>query len=171
MSDCPDWETVASAFAEAWDVDQAEVDLAVISPEIAAGEGGILLQTEKAIQWVQDQYRYLALDEELDGQPPTAPEVVARRRYGDGRDLSVLLMVVLKRLGLEARLVLVNSKFRKSLAELLPMPSLFDHLVVEYKARGEVRWVDAARQRPGRRFAQPGHSRFRRGPAGGSGRR
>jgi len=48
-----------------------------LTPEIAAGEGGILQQTEKAIQLVQDQYRYLALDEELDGQPPTAPEVVA----------------------------------------------------------------------------------------------
>jgi hypothetical protein len=92
---------------------------------------------------VQDQCRYLALDEDLDGQPPTAPEVVARRRYGDGKELSVLLMLLLKRLGLEARLVLVNSKFRKSLADLLPMPSLFNHLVVEYKARGEIRWVDA----------------------------
>jgi hypothetical protein len=143
VSDCPDWETVAAAFAEAWIVDRAEADLAAIEPEIAAGGGNILQQTEKAIQLVQDQYRYLALDEELDGQPPTAPEVVARRRYGDGKDLSMLLVLLLKRLGLEARLVLVNSKFRKSLAGLLPMPSLFNHLVVEYKARGEVRWVDA----------------------------
>jgi len=143
VSDCPDWETVASAFAEAWNVDRGEADLAAATPEIAAGEGGIWQQTEKAIQLVQDQYRYLALDEELDGQPPTAPEVVARRRYGDCKDLSVLLMLLLKRLGLEARLVLVNSNFRKSLAGLLPMPSLFNHLVVEYKARGEIRWVDA----------------------------
>jgi hypothetical protein len=143
VSDCPDWDTVAAAFAEAWDLEKAGADLAAITPEIAAGEGGILQQTEKAIQLVQDQYRYLALDGELDGEPPTAPEVVARRRYGDGKDLSVLLMLLLKRLGLEARLVLVNTDFRKSLAGLLPMPSLFNHLVVEYKARGETRWVDA----------------------------
>jgi hypothetical protein len=143
VSDCPDWETVSAAFAEAWDADKADAELAAITPEIAAGEGGILQQTEKAIQLVQDQCRYVAVDGELDGQPPTAPEVVARRRYGDCKDLSVLLMVLLKRLGLEARLVLVNTKFRKSLAGLLPMPSLFDHIVVEYKARGETRWVDA----------------------------
>jgi hypothetical protein len=143
VSDCPDWETVATAFAEAWNVDRTEVDLSAITPEIAAGEGGILQQTEKAIQLVQDQYRYLALDEELDGQPPTAPEVVARRRYGDRKDLSLLLLLLLRRLGLETRLVLVNTHFRKSLAGLLPMPALFNHLVVEYKARGEIRWVDA----------------------------
>jgi len=143
VSDCPDWETVSAAFAEAWDADKADADLAAITPEVAAGGGGILQQTEKVIQLVQDQYRYLAVDGELDGQPPTAPELVARRRYGDCKDLSVLLMVLLKRLGLEARLVLVNTKIRKSLAGLLPMPSLFDHIVVEYTARGETRWVDA----------------------------
>jgi hypothetical protein len=143
VSDCPDWETVSAAFAEAWDVEKADADLAAIAPEIAAGEIGILQQTEKAIQLVQDQCRYLAVDEELDGQPPASPEVVARRRYGDRKDLSVLLMVLLKRLGLEARLVLVNTNFRKSLADLLPAPSLFNHIVVEYKARGETRWVDA----------------------------
>jgi len=143
VSDCPDWESVSAAFAEAWDADKADADLAAITPEIAAGEGGILQQTEKAIQLVQDQCRYLASDGELDGQPPTAPEVVARRRYGDCKDLSVLLLALLKQLGLDARLVLVNTKLRKSLAGLLPMPSLFDHIVVEYKARGETRWVDA----------------------------
>jgi len=143
VSDCADWESLSAAFAKAWDTDKADADLAAIFPEIAAGGGGILQQTEKAIQLVQDQCRYVALDGELAGQPPTAPEVVARRRYGDCKDLSVLLMVLLKQLGLEARLVLVNTKFRKSLADLLPMPSLFDHIVVEYKARGETRWVDA----------------------------
>ncbi|HEY3863666.1 MAG TPA: DUF3857 domain-containing protein [Verrucomicrobiae bacterium] len=143
VSDCPDWETVASAFAAAWDADKPVEDLAAVIPEAAGWQGSIWQQTEKAIHFVQDEYRHLALDEELDGRPPTAPDVVARRRYGDGKDLSVLLMTLLRRLGLEARLVLVNTNFRKSLAGLLPMPSLFNHLVVEYKARGEIRWVDA----------------------------
>ena len=143
VSDCHDWEAVASAFAAAWDMGTAEGDATDLIPEMAALEGSILQRTEKAIQWVQDQYRYLALQGELDGQPPAAPVVVVRRRYGDVKDLSVLLMSLLKQLGLEARLILVNTKFRKSLAGLLPMPSLFNHLMVEYEARGEIRWVDA----------------------------
>jgi hypothetical protein len=143
VSDCPDWETVASAFAAAWDIDKVEDDPPDLTPELAPEEGSILQQTERAIQLVQDQYRYLTLGDELDGEPPTAPGVVARRRYGDAKDLSVLLLVLLKQLGLEARLILVNTKFRKSLAGFLPMPSLFNHLAVEYKARGEIRWVDA----------------------------
>jgi hypothetical protein len=143
VSDCQEWETIASAFATAWGADKYDEDSSAVVTEMAAMEGSILQQTEKAIQLVQDQYRYLATERPLDGQPPSAPEVVARRRYGDTKDLSLLLMVLLKQLGLEARLILVNTKFRKSLAGLLPMPSLFDHIAVEYKARGEIRWVDA----------------------------
>jgi hypothetical protein len=143
VSDCPDWQTVAAAFALAWEQNTAEADLAAIAPEIPAKEGGILRQTEKAIQWVQDQFRYLAADTQLDGEPPAAPAVVARRRFGDCKDLSALLLMLLKRLGLQSRLVLVNTKVGKSLAGLLPMPSLFNHVVLEYQARGETRWVDA----------------------------
>jgi hypothetical protein len=143
VSDCPDWETVASAFAAAWEVDKVRAEVSAIAPEMATAEGTILRQTDKAIQLVQDQYRYLAQEVELDGQPPNPPEVVARRRYGDAKDLSLLLVVLLKQLGLEARLILVNTKFRKSLADLLPMPSLLNHIAVEYSARGETRWVDA----------------------------
>ena len=39
--------------------------------------------------------------------------------------------------------MLVNTKFRKSLRDLLPAPGLFNHVVVEFEARGERRWIDA----------------------------
>jgi hypothetical protein len=143
VSDSVEWESIASAFATAWGMDKFDADLEDFIPEMDTWEGSILQQTEKAIQLVQDQFRYVAQVGELDGSPPSAPEVVARRRFGDAKDLSLMLMVLLEELGLEARLILVNSKYRKSLAGLLPMPSLFDHIVVEYKAQNEIRWVDA----------------------------
>jgi hypothetical protein len=143
VSDYPDWGTIAGAFAEAWKLGQMNGDLAAMAPEVLAEEGGILQQVEKAIRLVQDQCRHVTVEEGLDGQPPAAPEEVARRRFGDSKELSVLLMVLLKQLGLEARLVLVSAAFRKSVANFLPMPSLFDHLVVEYKPQGQTCWVDA----------------------------
>ena len=77
------------------------------------------------------------------------PGVVARRRYGDCKDLSFLLVHLLKRLGVQARLVLVNTVLRKSIAELLPSPGAFNHLLVEYQVCGETRWVDATLKRQG----------------------
>jgi hypothetical protein len=54
-----------------------------------------------------------------------------------------LLAHLLKRLGVPARLVLVNTVLRKSIADLLPAPGVFNHLLVEYQVCGETHWVDA----------------------------
>jgi hypothetical protein len=141
VSDCADWETVAAAHADAWRDDDSGLE--GIAQEISSAQGGVLQHIDKALHLVQDEYRHLAGGEDLAGQVPAAPEVVARRRFGNGLDLSIFLVRLLNRLGVAARPVLVNTTFRKSVAELLPMPGLFDHVVVEYQARGETRWVDA----------------------------
>jgi hypothetical protein len=148
ISDWPDWGTVAAAFAEAWPEDEADATAGKIAGEIAAAKGGSLQQAEKAVRLVQDEYRHLAVHGELDGQPPAPPGVVARRRYGDGKDLSFLLWHLLKRLGVPARLVLVNTNLRQSVAGLLAAPGLFNHLLVEYQAGGATHWADAAGKRP-----------------------
>jgi len=74
---------------------------------------------------------------------------VARKRYGDCKDLSFLLVHLLKRLGISARPILVNTRLRKSLAAMLPMDGLFNHVVVEYEVQGETRWVDATMKQQG----------------------
>jgi len=147
ISDCPDWETVAAAFAEAWPEDEKDSAIAKIAQEIAEGQGNTIQQTERAIQMVQDEYRDVATAGELDGRPPSPPGIVARRRFGDSKDLSFLLMHLFKRLDVPSRLVLVSTALRKSLGELLPTPGLFDHVLVEFQARGVTRWVDATLKR------------------------
>jgi len=149
VSDCADWEMVAAAFAEAWKEEEDDATVREIAREITAGGGDLLQQADRAIQMVQDEYRYLAIDWELDGRPPLPPGVVARRRYGNCKDLCFLLAHLLKRLGLPARLVLVNTVLRKTVAELLPAPGVFNHLLVQYEIRGETRWVDATLTRQG----------------------
>jgi hypothetical protein len=149
ISDCPDWGMISAAFVQAWKEDDEDATVREIAGEITAGESDILRQVERAIQMVQDEYRYLAVDWELDGQPPAPPGVVARRRFGDCKDLPFLLAHLLKRLGVPARLVLVNTALRKSVAELLPAPGVFNHLLVEYQVGGETRWVDATLKRQG----------------------
>jgi hypothetical protein len=149
ISDCPDWGTVAVAIAQAWKEESDETVLAEIAKEIADQEPDDLLRVEKAIRLVQDEYRYLSVNIELGGQVPTPPGIVARKRYGDCKDLSFLLVHLLKRLGIPARTVLVNTQLRKSLAAMLPMDGLFNHVVVEYEVHGETRWVDATMKQQG----------------------
>jgi hypothetical protein len=137
------------AIAKTWKAEGDEAVLAEIAKEIADKEPEALLRVEKAIQLVQDEYRYLSVDIEPGGQVPAPPGIVARKRYGDCNGLSFLLVHLLKRLGISARPILVNTQLRKSLAAMLPMDGLFNHVVVEYEVQNETRWVDATMKQQG----------------------
>jgi hypothetical protein len=149
VSDCPDWKTVAGAIADTWKEDAEDATLAEIAKDLTAKGTDVLPQIEAALELVQDQCRYLSVNLELGGHVPTAAGLVARRRFGDCKDLSFLLVQLLRRLGVSARPVLVNSTLRKSIVSMLPMPSVFNHVVVEYTVRGERRWVDATLRHQG----------------------
>src|SRR5262249_30618291 len=103
----------------------------------------------RAVELVQDNFRYLSVNLELGGHIPAGPETAVRRRYGDCKDLAFLLVHLLRRLGVAARPVLVNAVLRKSIGDLLPSPNLFNHAVVEYRVGEETRWVDATIKRQG----------------------
>lgn len=148
VSDCPDWGAISTAVAKAWK-EEDHPALAGIVDDISSKEPELLPRVEKIIRLIQDEYRYLSVNLELGGHMPTSPEVVVRRRYGDCKDLSFLLVQLLKRLGVQARPVLVNTKLRKAVMDMLPMAGLFNHVVVEFQALGETRWVDPTIKRQG----------------------
>jgi len=158
ISDCPDWEKVAASVSQKW----KEVEGDALLVEIAQGlmveqpalqgledkEAELVLRVEKALRLVQDEFRYLSVELEVGGHLPAPPGIVARRRFGDCKDLSFVLVHLLKLLGVPARPVLVNTRLRKTIAQMLPA-ALFNHAVVEYRLRGETRWVDATMRQQG----------------------
>lgn len=149
ISDFAGWPAIAEVMAKTWLTGENADLLAEIIQDIQSQEANLTAQIEKLIQLVQDDCRYLSVNLELGGYVPTAPAVVARRRFGDCKDLSFLLVNLLKKLGVSARPVLVNTFLRNSVAELLPMPSLFNHVVVEFEAEGKTRWVDTTQKDQG----------------------
>ena len=142
VSDCPDWLTVGKAVHQVWEGQGATAQLDDVAAKIEQETTDVPLRIEKAIQFIQDEFRYLAVDLEFGGQVPTPPDVVARRRYGDCKDLSFLLASLLKRLGVIARPVLVHTGFRKTVGNLLPAQDIFNHVIVEFEAQGQCRWID-----------------------------
>lgn len=143
VSDCSNWSAVAQAVAGAWGQNSFDASVAQLVENITTSEPEILGQIEKALRLVQDEFRYLSVNLEYGGQIPTEPDKVARRRFGDCKDLSFLLVHILRRLGLTAFPVLVNGARRRDIANALPSPGMFDHVVVQFETGGEVRWVDA----------------------------
>src|SRR5690606_24345355 len=106
---------------------------------------------------IQDDFRYLSVNLEVGGQIPSNPDDVIRRRYGDCKDLSLLLTYILRRLGVDPRPLLVHSHPGRALPDMLPSTCLFNHVIVEYSVEGQSYWVDPT-------FSQQGGGRQRAAP-------
>lgn len=96
----------------------------------------------KALQFVQDEIRYLGIESGVHSHEPTDPQIVYSRRFGDCKDKAMLLCTILESLGLRAHPVAVNDGRRQSIAEWQPTPLAFDHVVVQLVCSNRTYWLD-----------------------------
>jgi transglutaminase-like putative cysteine protease len=142
VSDFSDWQIIAKGVSEMWIAATEDPGLVEAAQKIATDETSVPRLIDRAIRLVQDECRYLSINLEFGGQVPSPPGEVLRRRFGDCKDLSFLLCNLLGKLGVRARPILVNTFLRKSVRNFLPMPSLFNHAIVEIVSDGKRRWID-----------------------------
>lgn len=94
------------------------------------------------INWVQDEVRYLGFESGIGAYKPNSPKTVAKQRYGDCKDKSLLLVSFLRNEGIEAYPLLVNSYKNGHISSQLPSNQAFNHCVVQYRLDGENYYVD-----------------------------
>ena len=142
VSDFSEWQIIAKGVSEKWVAAAEDPTVAEMAQKIATEANTPTATIERAVRLVQDECRYLSINLELGGQVPSPPGEVLRRRFGDCKDLSFLLSTLLGKVGVRARPILVNTFLRGSVRTFLPMPSLFNHVVVEIVVEGKRRWID-----------------------------
>jgi lipoprotein NlpI/transglutaminase-like putative cysteine protease len=98
-----------------------------------------------ALEFVQTQIRYFSVSLGESSHRPTSPSLVLKRRYGDCKDKSLLLITLLRELGIESKPALLRIGQRRNLDKLLPSPELFDHVIVQAKVDGKVVYLDPTR--------------------------
>lgn len=164
VSDLTNWDELAQMAAAAWSG--------------ASETGGLLSQTGFArpervdaaevnglVERIQNDFRYFGVSLDAAGWIPVSPGLVARRRYGDGKDLVWLATCVLRAWGLSARPILVGTGLRGGLAHLLPMAGLLNHAVLEVEVEGHARWFDLTEKQQGGNFTGRAVGWFERGVA------
>jgi len=97
---------------------------------------------QHAIQFVQDDIRYLGLESGIGAYKPNSPIKVYGQRFGDCKDKSLLLVALLRQLGVESNPMLVNTTLKSGITDYLPGSNLFDHCVVAYEFEGQQLYVD-----------------------------
>src|SRR6185312_12834691 len=83
----------------------------------------------KALQLVQDDLRYLSIENGINSHQPTDTSQVLARGYGDCKDKALLLCTILHLMGIEASPVLVSTRLKGRVKGLTPTPWMFDHVI------------------------------------------
>ena len=106
---------------------------------------------------LESTVRYLGIEVGENSHRPYPVETILSRRFGDCKDKSLLLCTMLRRLGFEAHPSLVDTDVRHNLAEWLPSPLAFDHMVTQLRFHGKDIWLDPTDSDQGGPLAVHGH--------------
>ncbi|HEY3222001.1 MAG TPA: DUF3857 domain-containing protein [Gemmatimonadales bacterium] len=99
-------------------------------------------RTLAALRYVQDEVRYLGIEIGVNSHRPYLPATVMRRRYGDCKDKTLLLITMLRALGVTARPALVSTSYHEHVASFHPTTTVFDHAIVQVELGGRNYWID-----------------------------
>jgi len=113
--------------------------------KIASASSDPVTRAEAALRLVQDQVRYVYVGLNGGNYIPATADQTWRRRFGDCKAKTVLLMALLHQLGIEAEPVVVNSRGGDGTNQRLPDPELFDHVLVRANIAGKDYWLDGTR--------------------------
>ncbi len=95
-----------------------------------------------ALEFVQDQLRYTAIELGPDSYRPAHPFESFRLRYADCKGKASLLCAMLRAMKIEAYPALVNNSVAEAVADRLPSPFAFNHVIVQLQLAGRAVWVD-----------------------------
>jgi hypothetical protein len=96
----------------------------------------------RIFHWVQQNIRYVAIYLGDDGFRPHDTDETISNRYGDCKDMSVVLASALEEAGIESHLVLVRTVDLGRIPGTLPSPRHFNHLIVMSIVEGDTLYLD-----------------------------
>ncbi|WP_164467447.1 DUF3857 domain-containing protein [Caulobacter flavus] len=112
---------------------------------IAATTADPLARATAALALVQERIRYVFVGLDDGAYRPAAADETWKRRFGDCKGKTALLLALLRELGVPAEAVLVNSEGGDGINERLPIAAAFDHVLVRAVIGGRTYWLDGTR--------------------------
>lgn len=95
-----------------------------------------------ALRLVQSDVRYFGMELGASTHRPAEPNEVYKRRFGDCKDKSRLLVSLLRQLGFRADPALVSIQHGKALNQHPPSAAAFDHVIVRVALDNQKVWLD-----------------------------
>jgi hypothetical protein len=106
--------------------------------ELTAGAGTLREELEALAAFAQHDVRYVAVEIGIGGYQPHAAEEIFANRYGDCKDKVTLLSAMLEEIGLDSRLVMVNTD-RGVVASEAPSAYGFNHVILAIRLPADMK--------------------------------
>lgn len=158
-SDFHDWAGLSRHFAPLY------AKAAILAPDsplkleaarLRADHASALDRAGAALKLVQQNVRYVYVGLNGGNLVPASADETWKRRYGDCKGKTALLLALLGELGVDAQAVLVNSSGADDgFDQRLPIPQLFDHVLVRANIDGKAYWLDGTLPSVASPSAQP----------------
>ncbi len=94
---------------------------------------------------IQSEIRYLGIELGEGGYVPRDPSLVFGQRFGDCKDMSLLMVTMARAMGISAFPAIVDSNKRVGRNGISPTPGYFDHVIVLARIGSESYWLDPTR--------------------------
>jgi hypothetical protein len=143
------WEAVARRYAEILDGRLRGSDLSGIAARVVPAGTPRAAAVGLLSAWLHQNVRYTGLEFGEAAIIPAPPDETLGRRYGDCKDLSLLLVGLLRAAGIEAHVALLRTQWFE-VSQELPGLGEFDHAIVRVDGKEPI-WVD-----PTDPFSPPG---------------
>tara|TARA_R110000751_G_scaffold8822_2_gene33948 strand:- start:26374 stop:28401 length:2028 start_codon:yes stop_codon:yes gene_type:complete len=113
--------------------------------QIGNSTSGSRYRISKVLSLVQNEIRYVGIEIDRGAFIPRPPDVVLKQGFGDCKDKSYLMVEALRHLGIKAVPALAHLSRGQTLADILPSPYVFNHVIVKAQADGQTFWLDPTR--------------------------
>lgn len=142
VSEFADWEDVRAWALPLYAPPRDDPALREKALALTAGAKTTQQKVLAILDFVQREVRYLGVELGANSHRPHPPAQVLRQRFGDCKDKVTLFCALLAEVDIPAYPTLVNTYRRRTVAESLPSPYAFNHVIALVPLDGESYWLD-----------------------------
>ncbi|MES2812459.1 MAG: transglutaminase domain-containing protein [Bacteroidota bacterium] len=111
--------------------------------ELKALHNNELDQVKEIYYWVKDNIKYIAFEDGYGGFVPRKPNDVFVKRYGDCKDMAVIIYTMLRSVGINATyLTWIGSRQKPFTYNDMPTQMVDDHMIATYQNNGVSYFLD-----------------------------
>jgi len=142
FSTAASWQKVAENYGKIVDEQIQKGNAAELAAQLTKGKNTAEEKLAAIVQYLSREVRYTGVEFDESSIVPHPPTETLKKKYGDCKDKSTLLVALARSAGIPAYVALLRVGRREDVVADLPGMGMFDHAIV-YVPGNPTRWIDA----------------------------